>query len=311
MRVGVLGNGRMGSIYRRLLQELGHWVLAYDPDRRKSDVTNLRELLGWAEAAVIASPPGTHCQLAQRAIEAGLPVLVEKPPVVSKGQLLQLLQLRQQKGVPVAVVSQRRWAQTFCRLADIVAAEGGAIMVEAIVEDYKSTADFARGDWRLRWDTAGGGVLAQQGCHSIDLMLHILGQPEVVWVEGVYTRAIKAEAEMEDCAVGCALLTTPAGEKVLASIRATICQYPPRKTTGVAALTKAGRRYEAYELGASGVYRLEGPEGVLVEERVALERLLALQLGDWLRAIEAGAEPPVPIDQYRKVMQIILDIYGR
>lgn len=57
----------------------------------------------------ICTPPGTHYELARRAVEAGCHVLVEKPVASNYNEAVQLRRLAEEKGRLVAVVHNRRF----------------------------------------------------------------------------------------------------------------------------------------------------------------------------------------------------------
>jgi predicted dehydrogenase len=101
-RVAVVGYGYWGSKHVRVLSGIpGVDVTVVDgqstrlaeasahhPSARLA--TRLDDVLPDVDAVVIATPPGTHAAIAQRALESGKHVLVEKPLTTSveDGELL-------------------------------------------------------------------------------------------------------------------------------------------------------------------------------------------------------------------------------
>jgi predicted dehydrogenase len=89
--VAVVGVGHLGRHHVRLTKTLGGWrcVGAYDPDSPRLDAVcaefgatalrSLEEVVDSCEAAVVASPTVTHCEIASVLLNAGRHVLVEKP----------------------------------------------------------------------------------------------------------------------------------------------------------------------------------------------------------------------------------------
>jgi predicted dehydrogenase len=61
------------------------------------------------DAVIVASPPETHARLAELALQAGLPVLVEKPLAASLNEALGLAELERKVRQPVMVGFNRRW----------------------------------------------------------------------------------------------------------------------------------------------------------------------------------------------------------
>lgn len=89
LRVGLIGAGSMGSLHARVLAGLDATELAWiaDPDRGAGERVAERFATKWMpepetagiDAVVIAAPTEFHHTYAMDVIEAGLPLLVEKP----------------------------------------------------------------------------------------------------------------------------------------------------------------------------------------------------------------------------------------
>jgi predicted dehydrogenase len=88
LRVGLIGAGAMGGLHARVLAQSTRADLVFvcDPDASGKELAE-RYDVDWlpsfgttdVDALVIASPTETHRDLALEAIEAGVPLLVEKP----------------------------------------------------------------------------------------------------------------------------------------------------------------------------------------------------------------------------------------
>lgn len=78
MRGLIIGYGRAGRRHNDMLKELGFEGLAYDPFVFPHD-ESLTAYLKSANFAVIATPPDLHLQQIRQCLDAGLPVLCEKP----------------------------------------------------------------------------------------------------------------------------------------------------------------------------------------------------------------------------------------
>lgn len=103
-RLGLIGAGRWGkNIIRTLSSFPGARltrVASRNPETSKlagrgcAVSPDWRELIGAGDldGLIIASPPASHAQIAEAAIAAGLPVLVEKPLTMDPGQAHDLLE---------------------------------------------------------------------------------------------------------------------------------------------------------------------------------------------------------------------------
>jgi predicted dehydrogenase len=91
MKVAVIGAGAFGRNHLRVIRESARAELAavVDIDAAKAEtasrefgcpaVGSLDELPGQVDAAIVATPTGTHAEIGCRLLEAGIDVLIEKP----------------------------------------------------------------------------------------------------------------------------------------------------------------------------------------------------------------------------------------
>jgi predicted dehydrogenase len=114
LKVGVIGAGAWGKNHVRTLASLPETCLAavceVDPgirDRLTKQypgtlvTDSVSALLERVEAVVIASTARTHAELGRKAVEAGIPALVEKPFALTVADAEGLADLAARRGVPV------------------------------------------------------------------------------------------------------------------------------------------------------------------------------------------------------------------
>ena len=102
--VGVIGTGVMGSEHARLLSREtpdAHLAGVFDADAARAQAAAVdatvfpdpRSLIksDRVGAVIIASPDGTHAELTLACLEAGKPVLCEKPLASSAAEALQVV----------------------------------------------------------------------------------------------------------------------------------------------------------------------------------------------------------------------------
>lgn len=122
------------------------------------------------DAVVIATPNDMQTVLASQAINAGLPVLCEKPVGTRVADAEQVIELAGRTGVPAGVVLNQR-AQTHCRWIKSLI-ESGALKPKSIT----FTGDVTRlMGWHRDPVRSGGGALRTIGIHFLDLLLWWLG----------------------------------------------------------------------------------------------------------------------------------------
>jgi predicted dehydrogenase len=120
LRTAVVGAGKMGEIHARVYSELpqSNLVALVDIDLDKAKrlakkyrceaIHAVAELVGKVDAVTIAAPTSEHFALAKPLIEAGIPVLIEKPLASDVGQAKTIVELARKTGCLVAVGHSER-----------------------------------------------------------------------------------------------------------------------------------------------------------------------------------------------------------
>ena len=169
------------------------------------------------DAAIVAGPASFHLEQALTCLEAGVPVLIEKPLSVDAQNLESLLQARDRAGVPVMVGYNLRHLPviTALRQAVLEGSVGRVCHVHAEVGQYLP-------DWRPQQDyrqtvsaqaRLGGGVLLELS-HELDYLCWIFGAP--LWVQAWLGRRGSLEIDVEDTAI---ITLGFAGSDIVASVR--------------------------------------------------------------------------------------------
>jgi predicted dehydrogenase len=142
----------------------------------------------WARAGeldlvVLASPNRTHVPLATAALEAGLPVVVDKPLAGTAEEARELDKLAESRGLLLSVFHNRRWDSDFLTLRALLAArELGA--VQRFESRFERWRPQLKGGWRESGDPAEvGGLLYDLGSHLVDQALVLFGPARQVYAE--------------------------------------------------------------------------------------------------------------------------------
>src|SRR5690606_2909068 len=117
-------------------------------------VATLDDLLARdADLAVIASPHPLHAELAERALAAGLHVLVEKPLAARPSEARRITDAARAAGKVAAVALQHRFRQEVVTARSIVATGGlGELHRAVVVATYpKKASYYAAAPWRGTW----------------------------------------------------------------------------------------------------------------------------------------------------------------
>ena len=211
LRVALIGYGLAGSVFHAPLiaategLELAT-VITGDRDRAAAaraahpDVRvepTAEAVLGRAdehELIVVASPNDTHAELATRAIDSGIPVVVDKPLAPTARAAAGLVERAERTGVPLTVFHNRRWDSEQLTLRSLIDAGrlGEVLSFESRFERWRPEL---RGEaWRdAATPTEGGGVLLDLGTHLVDQALTLFGPVRHVHGEILHRRGGPAD----------------------------------------------------------------------------------------------------------------------
>jgi 1,5-anhydro-D-fructose reductase (1,5-anhydro-D-mannitol-forming) len=133
------------------------------------------------DAVYIATPPGSHTEYALKVIEAGKPVYIEKPMARTYQECCQINEAAALNNVPVFVAYYRRSLEYFQRVKEILGlGELGKILTLHIDQHFKARPeDFNRDSppWRIVPEISGGGYFHDVGCHALDILFYLFGDP--------------------------------------------------------------------------------------------------------------------------------------
>jgi scyllo-inositol 2-dehydrogenase (NADP+) len=148
------------------------------------------------DVVVVAAPNRHHASLALAAIDAGLPVVVDKPLAAGSEEGRRIAEEARAAGVVASVFHNRRWDGDFLTLRRMVSegSLGELHRVESRFERWRPEVDAER--WREGSDPAdAGGVLFDLGPHLIDQALELLGPARSVYAE---VRTLRPGAQVDD-----------------------------------------------------------------------------------------------------------------
>lgn len=240
LRVGLIGYGLAGSVFHAPLIAATEGlaldtVVTSNPERQeqaRAEFPDVRvagtpeELFGRADELdliVIASPNKTHVPLATAALEAGLPVVVDKPVAGTAAEARELAALAEQRGLLLSVFQNRRWDNDFLTLRALLE-KGELGDVWRFESRFERWRPRPKGGWRESGDPAEiGGLLYDLGSHVVDQALVLFGPVTEVYAE---TDIRRPGAETDDDTF--IALTHAAGVRSHLYVSATTAQLGPR-----------------------------------------------------------------------------------
>jgi predicted dehydrogenase len=164
-------------------------------------VRDVRALLDDPEIQLIvtAAIPSERAEIAQDAMRHGKDVMVDKPGVITKAQLADIVRLQRETGRIWSVnFSERFEVRAMTRATELVRAGAIGRVVQTIGLGPHRLNRALRPDWFFRRAEAGG-ILADIGSHQIDQFLHFTGSDDAeITASAVANYANPNDPELED-----------------------------------------------------------------------------------------------------------------
>lgn len=194
LRFGLIGAGRIADSYVQAFRAASNATLVGVADIREEAGKALGEAAGCpaftsyenmldkteCDAVVIATPPASHPAICLDAFDRKLSVLCEKPVCIDLDTALMIREAAERNNVLFTMASKFRYAEDVIRAKALVAS---GVLGDIVL--FENTF-MARVDMSSRWNAdrsvAGGGVLIDNGTHSVDIMRYFLGPLEEVYV---------------------------------------------------------------------------------------------------------------------------------
>jgi len=192
LRFGLIGAGGIAQAYAQAFGQSDCCQLVAVADVREDAARALAEIaVGRAytdyrelaeneslDAVIVSTPPDSHPDIACFFMDRGIPVLCEKPLCLTVAEAESMIAAAERSAVLFTMASKFRYCE------DVVKAKG--IVASGILGDVIQfeNAFTARVDMSKRWNSdrrvSGGGVLIDNGTHSVDIVRYFLGPIESV-----------------------------------------------------------------------------------------------------------------------------------
>lgn len=216
INLGIIGVGNIGTTHARNILN-GHTDLVnlaaicdisdarrkwceenFDKSVKIFDDADKMMQSGLIDSVLIAVPHYDHPPLAIKAFSYGLNVYNEKPAGVYTKQVLEMNEAAEKSGKVFSMGFNQRTRPYFQKVRSLVqsAALGHIKKVIWIATDwYRPQAYHDSCSWRSTWKDEGGGTIANQNPHNLDLFCWIFGMPSKVLSMNDYGKYYDIEVE--------------------------------------------------------------------------------------------------------------------
>ncbi|CAM3616972.1 Gfo/Idh/MocA family protein [Marinicrinis lubricantis] len=323
---GLIGCGSIGDFHMQAIHELDHaeLVMVCARKQERAQEVGSRERCDWTtdidellvrpdvDIVTVTTSSGSHAEIGMKVLEAGKHLMVEKPMAMNAEDAERMIRMAEQKGLTIAVVSQRRFEpQHMAAYEAVISGKlGKLLMIEASCPFYRDQSYYDSAAWRGTIDQDGGAMM-NQGIHSLDLMLWVSGSA----VRTVYGKTATRTHQMEAEDIGAALLQFENG--TLGSFKAStsiVPGFPP-------ALTVYGEHGTVKVEGASITHwsvpgmpepqlsSESGAGGGVSDPKSISTEYHRLQIADMLDALSDGREPMITGRDGAAAVRVIEAIY--
>lgn len=323
MNVGIVGAGNISETHARAASAAGlHIAGVFGDNHAKArqlaerhgtvayDTLDALVVQPSIDLIMIGSPSGCHADQAKVAARAGCHVLVEKPLDISIARIDALLDEVARAGVTLGVFFQDRLKPDVVAMKRHI--DGGEIgtplMATGEVTWFRPRDYYSGSRWRGTWALDGGGALMNQGIHTVDLLLYLLGR--VTRVSGVTATRFHS-IEAEDTAT--AMLEFASGAQTTIDVTTAASPGRPRRllitgTTGSLLLEgdllrASGESFS--DRGPSSTAPLENVASPVVSDFTAHQRIIE----DFIDAVRDGRPPVCDGAEGRRSVEVVEAVY--
>ena len=188
---GMIGCGAISRFHMNAIKEISdaYTIGVYDPNVEAMESLakeyNVRsfetqeELLLCPEIDVVCvlTPSGTHSVIATAALKSGKHVVIEKPMALTLEDADALIELSEQTGKKVCVISQLRFAPAVQAIKNAIEMGlfGKIVSFSLSMKYFREEDYYTNSGWRGTRKMDGGGAFMNQGIHGIDILQYFAG----------------------------------------------------------------------------------------------------------------------------------------
>jgi len=324
--IGIIGTGSIADIYDKSIRELDNCeliaVCSSSPERASlaSAKFGVPSYSDYAEICqrkdidliVICTESGKHLEPTIVAASYNKHVLTEKPIEVTIERAEKMIEVCKKHHVKLGCIFQNRFKSGFAKLKKAVdeGVFGKLIHGNAYINWYREPQYYKNSKWRGTFAGDGGAALINQGIHTIDQLINVMGN-----VKSVFAKVRTAIHDIEGEDFGQAMLTFENGASG-STIAATSLYpgYPERlEIYGEkgSAILEAGEILHWNVMGKESELRqIQKNSGSGASNPMAISHHAhKIQINDMVEAIQQNREPIILGEEALKSIKLIKSIY--
>ena len=210
---GIIGTGNIAKLHARCIEAIPYAKLLGVVSKTKSRAESVQEYFSSPvfceidqllktpdlEIVCVCNESGHHLETISKIAKYGINILCEKPLEITTDRIDTISKIIKEHNVKLGCVFQNRMNPEFIQLKKILAEGllGKILLVQTSVNWYRSS-EYYEDSWRGTKEIDGGATFINQGIHTIDLIINLIG--EVVEISG-FIDTLHHNIEGEDVGV--------------------------------------------------------------------------------------------------------------
>jgi predicted dehydrogenase len=197
MKIGIIGAGAIATTHAEAMLQMDNANLVgvadidIDAANRLAEIGNAKSYTHYdtmlaecnPEAIIVCTPPNTHPEIVMDLFDKGLHVLCEKPLAVTSQNASNMIAAAKQAGVTFSMAAKFRYTKDVAKAKELI--DSGLIGDLLTMENTFAFPVDMSSRWNSIPKISGGGVLMDNGPHSLDLAHFFLG--EITEVQAIET----------------------------------------------------------------------------------------------------------------------------
>lgn len=185
--IALIGCGRISQAYLEAIKMCGNIVLKGVLDSRKEAADAVAEATGCQsftdietmvksiklDGAIVCTPPNLHKEITCRLLNNGISVLCEKPLAINLEDGIAMYKAAKDNQVILMMASKFRYVEDIIRTKSIIAS-GMLGKIHFYENRFCSRVNMSE-RWNINPSISGGGVLIDNGPHSLDIVRYLMG----------------------------------------------------------------------------------------------------------------------------------------